>query len=359
MGRMLLLLVFMSLLAACGPAGGDVPPGDLRISGTVHAPAGGSVEGALVLVCVLAGEDCVEDTVKEVEITAAGASAAFSFSGLQQRPYTVFAARDVNRDGNLADGDYFGENPERFTPPASGVIVNMEVIGEGTNPPPPPPPPGVEPGILKGLVVDSTGAPMAGVEVIADNTLFYNTNVIGYTDATGHYRLDISHPLGTWQVSATATLQYRGQPFTIAIEPEDPALVTGAEGAVRDFALSLRNLSGPVLVMSGVGDYTPYEEIEMTLEPVGPIIDGSAGSTIVSTLGITGDGWAVTGVPYGRYRITATHLPTGETMLVSRPLTVHQDYDWRESYTADFSSIGLNIYQLRVEVRRSCDWPCE
>ena len=226
-------------------------------------------------------------------------------------------------------------------------------------PPPPPPPPGHEAGIVKGRVVTEDGRPVQGAEIVADNTVFYNTNVIGYTDAEGRYRLSVDRPVGTWQLSGSTSLPFDGEVFGVDLRPDDPTAFDGAEGAVRDFTLSLRDVSGPVLIMTAVGEYTPYEEIEITLEPVGPIIDGSAGTTIVSGLSVTGDGWAVKGVPYGRYRITAEHVPTGESMLVSRPLRIDQDYLWAESYTAGFTSQGLRIYNLRAEVRRSCDWPCE
>lgn len=350
--------LLLGILTACGPGQAPVPTAR-SLSGVVIAPPGGNVEGAVVAACRLVGDDCDEEDFFAFEVEARGGEAPFRFDDLPQGSYLVAAVKDTDLDGLLGAGDYVAEFQGPLQPPASGIRLQMEVLGGEPPPPPPPPPEGIEPGIVKGRVTGSDGRPLAGAEIVADNTLFHNSNAIGYTDADGRYRLDVSRPPGTWHMTGSVTLTYDGQTFTVALEPEDPSLLAGEEGAIRDFSLSLRNLSGPALIMSGVGDYTPYEEIEVTLEPVGPIVDGSAGETIVSGLRPIGDGWAVTGVPFGRYRVTARHLPTGEAMLVSRPLTQTQDYLWAESYTTGFSSMGLGIYQLRAEVRRACEWPCE
>lgn len=354
----LLMCVLLGLLTACGPGQTPVPTNP-SLGGTLIAPPGGSVEGSVVAACRLVGDDCDEEDFFVVEIEARGGEAPFRFDDLPRGSYLVAAVKDTNLDGLLGEGDYAAEFQGPIQPPATGIRLQMEVLGGEPPPPPPPPPEGIEPGIVKGRVVGSDGRPLVGAEIVADNTLFHNSNVSGYTDADGRYRLDVSQPVGTWAMTGKVTFAYDGQTFTVALEPEDPSLFAGVDGAVRDFSLSLRSVSGPALIMSGLGDYTPYEEIEITLEPVGPIVDGSDGETIVSGLRPIGDGWAVTGVPFGRYRVTARHVPSGETMLVSRPLTQTQDYIWAESYTTGFSSMGLGIYQLRAEVRRSCDWPCE
>lgn len=344
------LLLLGTLLAACGPSGQDPSP---VISGQVMAPPGGSVQGTIIIACLVVGDDCDEDGSYIQEVTTGGQQAQFRFEGLERADYLLLALKDVDGDEEVGDGDYYAEHDRLLRPPAHGVTLRMDAIGDEE------PEPGIEPGIVKGRVVTSDGRPVGGAEIIADNTLFYNTNVIGYTDQNGFYRLNVSNPVGTWQMFGGVSLTYDGQVFNVDLTVDDPSAFDGATGAIRDFTLSMRNLSGPVLIQTSIGDYTPYDEIEITATPVGPIIDGSDGETIVSGLEITGDGWAVRGVPFGRYRITARHIPTGEPMLVSRPYRIDQEYEWAESYTAGFTTPGLGIYELRAEVKRACAWPCE
>lgn len=337
----LILVAALAALTACGPgAGGDRPPptNSATISGRLSGPAGADLTAVTVTACPVQGAGCRT-------ATAAAADGSFTLTGLATVAHDVTAWADLDGDGRVGAGDLHGT--ARVVPPAASVDLAVRFVpptGGGGG--------GLEGGIVKGRLTNTNGQPISGATVIADNTLFYNTNVIGKSGADGRYRLDVSRPLGTWQVTASVSLPFDGRTFTAELTPADPSPFAGSEGAVRDFTLTLEDLSGPALIQTAVGDYTPYEEIEVTLTPVGPIVDGSPGATIVSTLEPTGDGWAVRGVPIGVYTITARHLPSDERMLVSRRLTVTQDYEWGPSYTTGFTSPGLNIYRLEAEVRR-------
>src|SRR5687768_14452259 len=51
---------------------------------------------------------------------------------------------------------------------------------------------------VRGRVTDTQGRPLAGVDVVVDNTLLFNTSVSARTDADGTYRVQV--PAGSWRV---------------------------------------------------------------------------------------------------------------------------------------------------------------
>lgn len=141
------ILVFA--LAACGTAPQPTPPGPPSppspppggggtISGTVSAPAGGNVSNARVAACVVNGTsaDCNAAGSKIITITASGSSASFSITGLVDgNSYGVFAAKDVDGNGALSNGDYdgcYGDDGQGncliARPPKSGANVQMKTV---------------------------------------------------------------------------------------------------------------------------------------------------------------------------------------------------------------------------------------
>lgn len=168
---------------------------------------------------------------------------------------------------------------------------------------------------VTGRVVDSAGIPVRNATVIADNTLFYNINVIGYTGANGKYKLDISKPVGTWNVTAKVNLKYGDFSVGIDLIPENPKLLVGTEGGVRDFTFKPKPVTsadpygslGQVIVTPALGIYDMDEtKLELTLTPVGKLADGSAGSVIKGRPRRTPDGAVLANVIWGTYRVTAT-----------------------------------------------------
>lgn len=79
----------------------------------------------------------------------------------------------------------------------NGTFTGTATISGGTDPlvmkrtapaPTTAAPAQVTPYVMQGVVRDAAGRPLAGVEVFADNTLYYNANVLARTDAQGRYR---------------------------------------------------------------------------------------------------------------------------------------------------------------------------
>jgi hypothetical protein len=206
----------------------------------------------------------------------------------------------------------------------------------------------VEPYIVKGSVTDAQGHPLANVQVFADNTLYYNTNAIGITDENGFYSIDVSEPMGTWHMSAQLETQYQGESYTFSLHPDNDNPFPGADGAIRNFEW---RLSGETpqgyfygAVMWVYADYSDYslllENVEMTLTPDGPLIDGSTGETIVH------QGAYLEDIPVGRYRVTARYLPEGEPLWVR----LRDTGDYAESVTALIKKNQMSEIMLELQV---------
>lgn len=98
----------------------------------------------------------------------------------------------------------------------------------------------------------------------------------------------------------------------------------------------------------GDGNFVDTQEVELSLEPVSPLIDGSEGQKIVlqlqgQSIGQTQD------VPIGRYRITARYLPTGQMLNIRLR---NSDQDYSSSVTSSFEPAYLGAtgsYKLTLE----------
>jgi Carboxypeptidase regulatory-like domain len=216
-------------------------------------------------------------------------------------------------------------------------------------------PSGLEPYVVKGKVVDNNGAPLAGVEVVANNTQFYDANGIGTTDTEGNYRIELS--AGSWQMTASMMREYNGQTYRIELTPDNNAAFAGSEGAIRNFVWKPSGgeaQQGSVFVYSDITvEFLESQYIELTLEPQGLLLDGSTGQTIVGMLTNTPDGDGLTNVPLGRYKITARYLVLGESpaRLEIKP---RNSGEYADSLTADFETPygDLAIFWIEVMVKR-------
>lgn len=219
---------------------------------------------------------------------------------------------------------------------------------------------GLEPGVLTGKVTDSAGKPLPNVTVYADNTLLYNTNAAGITDAQGNYRIDVSRPAGTWHATAQIKRQFQGKTYTFDLHPNDDNLFAGNQGAVRNFTWRLRGQRpdgghyGSKVIAYGSLDnpfYIESSKIELTLEPVGTLADGSSGAPIVSRLQSTPDGDAVVDVPLARYKVSARYIDPEQGGQIPLWVRLRNEGDYQPSLTTDFKTVMSSIHQIEVEVR--------
>jgi hypothetical protein len=159
----------------------------------------------------------------------------------------------------------------------------------------------IEAGVMKDLVTDAQGKPLAGVKVFADHTLYYNTNAIGVTDANGRYRIEVRQPAGSWHATAQLEKKFNGKTFTFDLAPNSDDPFAGSSGAIRNFTWKLTGERpdgthyGSMVI--AYADFFQVDlslaNVELTLEPVGALVDGSTGRKITGKLVHTADGEAI------------------------------------------------------------------
>jgi hypothetical protein len=219
-----------------------------------------------------------------------------------------------------------------------------------------PVPSGPEKGYATGKVVDTQGKPLADVEIVVNNTQFYNSNIVGRTDSKGEYKLQLTP--GSWYVRGTVKVQYDSRTYVLDLHPETDGAFAGTEGAVRNLRWKLTGAKPTEFGATGYygglvevyGDNIfDTDQVELTLEPVGKLIDGSTGQKIVRRLegGSIGD---TDDIPMGRYRITARHLSKGKAVKVR----VRNEGEYGDEVTTSFEPAyegATGRYKITLEAR--------
>lgn len=189
-------------------------------------------------------------------------------------------------------------------------------------------------GSLAGIVKDSAGRPMSGVKVIADHSIYFNSNMSTTTVADGRYAIKLA--IGSWYAFAQHEVDYNGKTYKFWLHPDDSSGF-GGEGAVRNFTWKLTgtmpeplsgHYGGLVTFDHFPGVYIEDDQIEFTFRPTGPLVDGSTGSIL--RLRGTNDR-IFYDVPMGQYEVGATYK--GQALLLRR---WNSDDDFVSSYRLDF-----------------------
>ena len=213
-------------------------------------------------------------------------------------------------------------------------------------------------GYVSGKVLDAQGKPIKDAEITVNNTGGVVNNLIGYSDANGNYRIKLSTgggPLiGSYYVRGHVTVSYLNYPFKLALFVEDDSAFSPEEGAVKNLRL---HVAGPRSNFGDSGWYggtievdnhtrnSHFPNIEVTLEPVGPLVDGSVGETQIAR-----PDWLYSyNVPVGQYKITARDMATGQKLAV-------KNYFYDKAYQASTMGVfepiltGSDRYQLVIDV---------
>ena len=166
-------------------------------------------------------------------------------------------------------------------------------------------------------------------------------------------------PAGSWHATAQLERKFNGKTFGFDLAPNSDDPFTGSSGAIRSFTWKLtgeRPDGGHYgsMVIAYADFFQPdlsLKQVELTLEPVGALVDGSAGRKITGKLVHTADGEAIRDVPVGRYKVTARNAVPGETP-VALNVRLRNVGEYQNSLIADFSSLLTTVQQMVLEVSR-------
>ena len=222
-------------------------------------------------------------------------------------------------------------------------------------------------GFVTGRVTDEKGHPLSNVTIYAGHTVWYNANVIGTTDADGKYKLNISDRPGTYLIHGEMKRSHNSVDYKFQLYPDETAPVSSTEGGVRNItwkkpvdvtATEWDGVGGFVDFMQEFGseDYWSFEDVELTLVPVGQLADGSTGHTIVAhavnftnVFGIySHTGFA--NVPIGRYKISARYAPANGRA-VNLLLTLQDKVNYAKEITADFKQSSLSFQEIAMLIK--------
>jgi hypothetical protein len=183
-----------------------------------------------------------------------------------------------------------------------------------------------EKGALVGRITDMQGNPLPNILVYAGQSPYASTGQMGTSNANGRYKVPLR--TGSWRAYAFLEREYNGRTYKIDLYPDTYDAFDG-DGAVRNFQWRLtgEKPSGPGTCYGGSvqlafdpgGGHDDIHNVDVTLTPVGPLIDGSAGQPLTrrSPDDPRGQYYSyLTDVPIGRYQVTARYRPTGKALKV-------------------------------------------
>jgi hypothetical protein len=200
-------------------------------------------------------------------------------------------------------------------------------------------------GYLTGKVIDPQGKPLSRATIFVDHTVLTGDGPEVKTAADGTYKVQLVQFAGEWIAKGFILKQYNDRIYKINLDPENDAPFTSDEKPVRNFQwkltghipdLSLDLYYGGTMEMSrdlNANELRDNENIEFTLTPVGPLIDGSTGNVLKLKAKKRYDTF-LKDIPMGRYKVTAVYKPTGEQLLVCNAWD--GEYDYQSSVTMDF-----------------------
>ncbi len=190
-----------------------------------------------------------------------------------------------------------------------------------------------KPGFVRGRVVNMRGEPLPNAAVLVYGTTFAGGRTQAYPIAAQDGAFEIEVPDGLYDVSATTKVRYHDADYRLELFPMDGSAAgqkaNSKTGIVKDFALKPTGRSSHYEAMGPdyAGSYNggsiairqrrevsiaqtgelPAGVITVTLEPQGPLIDGSTIGVLrtnVDFAKVFTGAWY--DVPVGRYRASAT-----------------------------------------------------
>jgi hypothetical protein len=200
----------------------------------------------------------------------------------------------------------------------------------------------IEKGTVKGRVTDINKKPIANAKIVA-NSLDYANAVIGYSDANGNYRIKLPTGIasGSFYVRGSIKVKYNGQNYDLALFTENDGQFSPYDGAIKNLTLKLTGkrtgnfgddgfYGGTIEILHDF-DNIEVGNIEVTLVPDGPLVDGSVGQTVVRR--VAANDYHIYDVAVGKYKIMAKDVSTGKKLKVK---VRYEEKDYSDSTTGVF-----------------------
>ena len=216
-----------------------------------------------------------------------------------------------------------------------------------------------ETGVVKGKVTDASGKPIAGATIVINNTVFFNKNIVLTTNAGGEYRVKMP-ATDSWYVRGFVNISYNGLVYELQLHPEFAGAFTGMDGKIVNLVLKSSGqvppdfghsgyYGGKILAQSVLLNLNDLYGVELTLEPVGPMIDGSSGITIKQTSTKHANEFILEDVPMGRYKVSAKL--NGDPLYLN-PVKGDPFAQYKLSHIMDFepSYPGATTYRIAVNL---------
>jgi|GEM_PF-5617102 len=194
-----------------------------------------------------------------------------------------------------------------------------------------------KPKTVRGMAVDGTGKPLANVEVAVYSSMGggIRTTHKARTNAQGIYQVQV--PRGIGEVAqADYKLTYNGVTYSLMLQPVRGhfAQFNSSTGLIEHLVLRTGGRDGGTIYIKDDVDGM----VEVTATPVGKLMDGTAGRTLVFRYNST-DKYEqyLNGLPLGRYKLTA-RLLNGNSLRVGHSFGYSKDSTLRSSLQLDFGT---------------------
>lgn len=217
----------------------------------------------------------------------------------------------------------------------------------------------IEKGIVKGRVTDINNKPIANAKIVA-NSLDYADARIGYSDANGNYTIKLPTGIGSgsFYVRGSVKVKFNGQNYDLALFTENDGQFSPYDGAIKNLKLKLtgkrtgnfgdEGFYGGTIEVHHDFDNIEQSNIELTLVPDGPLVDGSIGQTIVRRL--PANDYHIYDVAVGKYKIMARDVSNGRKLKLKLR---YDEKDYGESATGVFMPPYelAEIYEMTLLVK--------
>ena len=186
-------------------------------------------------------------------------------------------------------------------------------------------------GTVTGKVTNAKGAPLSGVKIVLEHTVWAGTYVYAITDDEGNYKATLpKEPAGSWTAKAQLKKSAYGQEYTFDLAIDETAPFKHSESTVRNFTWKLSGQKpdgagyyGAHVDVYQWGTDVPINEVKLIFTPhnaAATLIDGSATPTIERTIEDVAGTFMVKDIPIGNYLVKAAY--PGKTLLLkNRKLT--------------------------------------